>query len=306
MLINQPTDVDKTKHNNRIHEEIEQADFQAALNVDRMQFDGSVKTECKTATYATLQPAGHQLNETNIILGNNNNNNTGNMKQEKFEAGGGGNFDNIKSAGSNRNESSYQNNQPQDASAPTSTLIPILASTPNHSKKERKSASNTNAEIINMSSSNGDGSIIQQQQQTHNMLIMINPNKNESSNQTTAKDDDEYKSSVPSPTNAQMEELNTRELAHKISSELKRYSIPQAVFAQRVLCRSQGTLSDLLRNPKPWSKLKSGRETFRRMYKWLQEPESQRMNSLRLAGKKKLTPSLSHSILHLIYYYLKI
>lgn len=67
---------------------------------------------------------------------------------------------------------------------------------------------------------------------------------------------------------------------------MKRYSIPQAIFAQRVLCRSQGTLSDLLRNPKPWSKLKSGRETFRRMAKWLQEPEYQRMSALRLAGEK--------------------
>jgi len=84
----------------------------------------------------------------------------------------------------------------------------------------------------------------------------------------------------------EMEEINTRDLAQKISSELKRYSIPQAVFAQRVLCRSQGTLSDLLRNPKPWSKLKSGRETFRRMWKWLQEPEYQRMSALRLAGKR--------------------
>ena len=83
---------------------------------------------------------------------------------------------------------------------------------------------------------------------------------------------------------SEQEEINTKELAQRISSELKRYSIPQAVFAQRVLCRSQGTLSDLLRNPKPWSKLKSGRETFRRMYKWLQEPEFQRMSALRLAG----------------------
>ncbi|KRX46569.1 One cut domain family member 2, partial [Trichinella murrelli] len=74
-----------------------------------------------------------------------------------------------------------------------------------------------------------------------------------------------------------LEEINTKELAQRISAELKRYSIPQAIFAQRVLCRSQGTLSDLLRNPKPWSKLKSGRETFRRMLKWLQEPEFQRM-----------------------------
>jgi len=89
----------------------------------------------------------------------------------------------------------------------------------------------------------------------------------------------------------EIEEINTKELAQRISSELKRYSIPQAVFAQRVLCRSQGTLSDLLRNPKPWSKLKSGRETFRRMWKWLQEPEFQRMSALRLAGNQGHTSS---------------
>ncbi|CAF90521.1 unnamed protein product, partial [Tetraodon nigroviridis] len=75
----------------------------------------------------------------------------------------------------------------------------------------------------------------------------------------------------------QLEEINTKEVAQRITAELKRYSIPQAIFAQR------GTLSDLLRNPKPWSKLKSGRETFRRMWKWLQEPEFQRMSALRLA-----------------------
>ncbi|XP_031804156.1 one cut domain family member 3 [Sarcophilus harrisii] len=83
----------------------------------------------------------------------------------------------------------------------------------------------------------------------------------------------------------QVEEINTKEVAQRITAELKRYSIPQAIFAQRILCRSQGTLSDLLRNPKPWSKLKSGRETFRRMWKWLQEPEFQRMSALRLAGR---------------------
>ncbi|ODM98854.1 Hepatocyte nuclear factor 6, partial [Orchesella cincta] len=88
-------------------------------------------------------------------------------------------------------------------------------------------------------------------------------------------------------TSGELEEINTKELAARISAELKRYSIPQAIFAQRVLCRSQGTLSDLLRNPKPWSKLKSGRETFRRMWKWLQEPEFQRMSALRLAACKR-------------------
>lgn len=93
--------------------------------------------------------------------------------------------------------------------------------------------------------------------------------------------------------NGEIEEINTKELAQRISAELKRYSIPQAIFAQRVLCRSQGTLSDLLRNPKPWSKLKSGRETFRRMFKWLQEPEFQRMSALRLAGRKDFPIFLS-------------
>lgn len=81
------------------------------------------------------------------------------------------------------------------------------------------------------------------------------------------------------------EEIDTRDVAQRIITELKRYSIPQAIFAERVLCRSQGTLSDLLRNPKPWGKLKSGRETFKRMSRWLQEPEFQRMASLRLEGK---------------------
>lgn len=76
------------------------------------------------------------------------------------------------------------------------------------------------------------------------------------------------------------------DLAQRIHAELKRHKIPQAIFAQRVLCRSQGTLSALLRNPKPWSKLKShDRNFFRKMWKWLQEPEFQRISALRLAGK---------------------
>ncbi|KAF4098983.1 one cut domain family member 2 isoform X1 [Onychostoma macrolepis] len=104
-------------------------------------------------------------------------------------------------------------------------------------------------------------------------------------------------SGAPGSGSGQLEEINTKEVAQRITAELKRYSIPQAIFAQRVLCRSQGTLSDLLRNPKPWSKLKSGRETFRRMWKWLQEPEFQRMSALRLAAckRKEQDPSKDRS-----------
>jgi len=98
------------------------------------------------------------------------------------------------------------------------------------------------------------------------------------------------------------EEISTRDVALRVSSELKRYSIPQAVFAQRILGRSQGTLSDLLRNPKPWSKLKSGRETFRRMWKWLQEPEYQRMAALR-AGQLVLLLYILEDIASLVYIY---
>ncbi|KAL1443380.1 hypothetical protein MTO96_007468 [Rhipicephalus appendiculatus] len=45
------------------------------------------------------------------------------------------------------------------------------------------------------------------------------------------------------------EEINTKELAQRISAELKRYSIPQAIFAQRVLCRSQGDSVGLAAQP---------------------------------------------------------
>ncbi|XP_057261288.1 one cut domain family member 2 [Pezoporus wallicus] len=103
-----------------------------------------------------------------------------------------------------------------------------------------------------------------------------------------ARGDLAFEPPLPSaPGAAAEEELNTREVAGRVAAELKRCSIPQAVFAQRVLRRSQGTLSDLLRNPKPWGKLKAGRETFRRMWKWLQEPEGRRVAALRLAACRR-------------------
>lgn len=118
-----------------------------------------------------------------------------------------------------------------------------------------------------------------------NTAVTSNNNNNSNSNNNSSASINNNNNNSSNSSAGEVEEINTKELAQRISAELKRYSIPQAIFAQRVLCRSQGTLSDLLRNPKPWSKLKSGRETFRRMWKWLQEPEFQRMSALRLAGK---------------------
>uniref|UniRef100_A0A7E4ZQ11 One cut domain family member n=1 Tax=Panagrellus redivivus TaxID=6233 RepID=A0A7E4ZQ11_PANRE len=90
-------------------------------------------------------------------------------------------------------------------------------------------------------------------------------------------------SDVTDPLNAEIDDdiyIDTRDLCKRIAYELKQHSIPQAIFAERILCRSQGTLSDLLRNPKPWNKLKSGRETFRRMFNWVQQPLHVRLSIL--------------------------
>ncbi|KAL8184775.1 UNVERIFIED_CONTAM: hypothetical protein K2H54_028026 [Gekko kuhli] len=123
----------------------------------------------------------------------------------------------------------------------------------------------------------------------HALATSLHPGLSFGGDSPTAGAGNSYTTLTPAPAAArettvlssQLEEINTKEVAQRIIAELKRYSIPQAIFAERVLCRSQGTLSDLLRNPKPWSKLKSGRETFKRMWRWLQEPEFQRMAALR-------------------------
>uniref|UniRef100_A0AC34PXP8 One cut domain family member n=1 Tax=Panagrolaimus sp. JU765 TaxID=591449 RepID=A0AC34PXP8_9BILA len=90
-------------------------------------------------------------------------------------------------------------------------------------------------------------------------------------------------SDTTDPLNAEIDDdiyIDTKDLCKRIAYELKQHSIPQAIFAERILCRSQGTLSDLLRNPKPWNKLKSGRETFRRMFNWVQQPLHVRLSIL--------------------------
>jgi hypothetical protein len=71
----------------------------------------------------------------------------------------------------------------------------------------------------------------------------LNQNENNgNSNNNNAKSGKVSASSAASLSlTSDVEEINTKELAQRISAELKRYSIPQAIFAQRVLCRSQVT-----------------------------------------------------------------
>uniref|UniRef100_A0AAF5DDY6 CUT domain-containing protein n=1 Tax=Strongyloides stercoralis TaxID=6248 RepID=A0AAF5DDY6_STRER len=80
-------------------------------------------------------------------------------------------------------------------------------------------------------------------------------------------------------------DIDTQELCRFVADELKRYSISQSTFARKVLNRSQGTLSDMLRNPKPWNQLKTGRITFVRMHEWSCLPEKERFRILVEGGK---------------------
>ena len=81
------------------------------------------------------------------------------------------------------------------------------------------------------------------------------------------------------------EDLDTKQIAEALANELKKYSIPQAVFARKVLNRSQGTLSDILKKPKPWNELRGGREIYRKMKEWLDLPEVKRIPQLRAEGE---------------------
>uniref|UniRef100_A0A0K0FM47 Homeobox protein onecut (inferred by orthology to a D. melanogaster protein) n=1 Tax=Strongyloides venezuelensis TaxID=75913 RepID=A0A0K0FM47_STRVS len=75
--------------------------------------------------------------------------------------------------------------------------------------------------------------------------------------------------------------INTQDLCRFVSEELKKYSVSQSTFAKRVLNRSQGTLSDILRKPKPWSRLKTGKDTFVKMYEWSLLPDKERFRILK-------------------------
>ncbi|CAO4366748.1 unnamed protein product [Caenorhabditis nigoni] len=71
--------------------------------------------------------------------------------------------------------------------------------------------------------------------------------------------------------------LDTKTLCRDILQELEAKKIPQTIFANRVINRSQGTLSEIIRKPKPWGSLKSGRNIYVRLFNWFQLPVDQRM-----------------------------
>ncbi|XP_019903854.2 homeobox protein cut-like 1 isoform X5 [Esox lucius] len=66
------------------------------------------------------------------------------------------------------------------------------------------------------------------------------------------------------------QEVDTAELTQQVKDKLAKNGICQRVFGEKVLGLSQGSVSDMLSRPKPWSKLtQKGREPFIRMQLWL-------------------------------------
>uniref|UniRef100_A0A8C4Q2S5 Homeobox protein cut-like n=1 Tax=Eptatretus burgeri TaxID=7764 RepID=A0A8C4Q2S5_EPTBU len=67
-------------------------------------------------------------------------------------------------------------------------------------------------------------------------------------------------------------EVDTAELTRLVKEKLTKNGICQRVFGEKVLGLSQGSVSDMLSRPKPWSKLtQKGREPFIRMQLWLND-----------------------------------
>ncbi|XP_050966051.1 homeobox protein cut-like 2 [Labeo rohita] len=76
-------------------------------------------------------------------------------------------------------------------------------------------------------------------------------------------------------------EFDTTRLAQQVKEALQRLNIGQRVFGHYVLGLSQGTVSDILARPKPWSKLTSrGKEPFLRMKHFLSDEHSIRTLSV--------------------------
>uniref|UniRef100_A0A8C9W5C6 Homeobox protein cut-like n=1 Tax=Scleropages formosus TaxID=113540 RepID=A0A8C9W5C6_SCLFO len=66
------------------------------------------------------------------------------------------------------------------------------------------------------------------------------------------------------------QEVDTVGLTQQVKDKLAKNGICQRIFGEKVLGLSQGSVSDMLSRPKPWSKLtQKGREPFIRMQLWL-------------------------------------
>ncbi|KAI4880421.1 hypothetical protein NFI96_002953 [Prochilodus magdalenae] len=87
---------------------------------------------------------------------------------------------------------------------------------------------------------------------------------------------------VPSPSrsegagsSSEGEEMDTAEIARQVKEQLIKHNIGQRVFGHYVLGLSQGSVSEILARPKPWSKLTiRGKEPFYKMKQFLSDEQN--------------------------------
>uniref|UniRef100_A0A3Q0RUF2 Homeobox protein cut-like n=1 Tax=Amphilophus citrinellus TaxID=61819 RepID=A0A3Q0RUF2_AMPCI len=91
-------------------------------------------------------------------------------------------------------------------------------------------------------------------------------------------------------------EVDTIELTRQVKEKLAKNGICQRIFGEKVLGLSQGSVSDMLSRPKPWSKLtQKGREPFIRMQLWLLDQLGQSLNQPPNQDKSPVTAQSSPS-----------
>ncbi|XP_069070953.1 homeobox protein cut-like 2 isoform X1 [Pleurodeles waltl] len=82
-------------------------------------------------------------------------------------------------------------------------------------------------------------------------------------------------------------EVDTLELTRQVKEKLAKNGICQRIFGEKVLGLSQGSVSDMLSRPKPWSKLtQKGREPFIRMQLWLTDQLGQGLAQQSLSSQE--------------------
>ncbi|CAI2330191.1 unnamed protein product [Caenorhabditis sp. 36 PRJEB53466] len=87
------------------------------------------------------------------------------------------------------------------------------------------------------------------------------------------------------------DDIDTEKLSNFLLNEMTVCGINQSTFAAKILGRSQGTLSELLRRPKKWDMIKNtGRVPYQKMFDWLCLDDNERMRALEgpdVKGKRK-------------------
>uniref|UniRef100_A0A8K9XHG8 DNA-binding protein SATB n=1 Tax=Oncorhynchus mykiss TaxID=8022 RepID=A0A8K9XHG8_ONCMY len=91
------------------------------------------------------------------------------------------------------------------------------------------------------------------------------------------------------------EDMDTTEIARQIKEKLIQHNIGQRVFGHYVLGLSQGSVSEILARPKPWSKLTiRGKEPFHKMRQFLSD--EQNILALRsIQGRQRESPGQAFS-----------